>query len=570
MGADGALLALPGALGGGSGAGGEEPRAVLEADPPAGPPRGLRRHDSMEIEAPPAAASDPGGDPGKESSAAGFVARAVAARPLGCLYFVHFLSFWTYRSWTFLAVMVLVQLSPGSLLTTAVFGLCEATAVTFGVPFLGPYIDATEGQRAFLKLQGVQQWGAAGACIAVLAVLGVAEYGPVSGLGVAAIFVAGALTSAAHIGSKIILEKRWIVKLSEDTDALARANSAIKAMDLASLVVAPLLFGAIASWANLSVAVGLLGVSCALAFLLQSKIVPALARECPVLDQLDQPTSSWLAVQLDQVGALEADTETPSRHGLLAAEGAEGEGVELLDGQVPVGPGSRRKKKGLMGRLGGAGARARRAVRDYRREPVAQAAFSLAVLYMTVLSFGNIMTGYLRAFGALDVEVAVFRSLGAVTGLAAAAAYQFVHRRVSLAVSGALGVWFQAVCVSAAAIACMPWVPLGRGGRFACLVVLVCCSRFGLWTFDMSVTQMIQESVAGDRIGRFNTLQESLQKAFEMVMFLLTMGFSGTDDFWILACISAGGVVAAAANFTLGWRWHNDFACKSCATHARP
>ena len=204
-----------------------------------------------------------------------------------------------------------------------------------------------------------------------------------------------------------------------------------------------------------------------------------------------------------------------------------------------------------MGRLGGAGARARRAVRDYRREPVAQAAFSLAVLYMTVLSFGNIMTGYLRAFGALDVEVAVFRSLGAVTGLAAAAAYQFVHRRVSLAVSGALGVWFQAACVSAAAVACMPWVPLGRGGRFACLVVFVCCSRFGLWTFDMSVTQMIQESVPGDRIGRFNTAQESLQKAFEVVIYLLAMGFHRPRDFWVLALVSAAGVLAAAANFTL-------------------
>ena len=458
-------------------------------------------------------------------------ARWVSKFPKETIYFAYFLSVWAWRGWEFLVIMVLAQLSPGSLLTTAAFSLFEATAVTFGVPFLGPYIDATDGQRAFLKLQGVQQWGAAGACIAVLAVLWVAEYGPVSGLGVAAIFVAGALTSAAHIGSKIILEKRWIVKLSGDTDALARANSVIKVIDLGALILSPLVFGIAASFANLTVAIGVLGLSCILSYLVQYEIVPVLVRQFPVLDR---------------VGGLEAGAKTPSSGGLLDAEGAEGEGAELLE------------EPGPEGRLGGAGARARRAVRDYRREPVAQAAFSLAVLYMTVLSFGNIMTGYLRAFGALDVEVAVFRSLGAVTGLAAAAAYQSVHRRVSLAVSGALGVWFQAVCVSAAAIACMPWVPLGRGGRFACLVVFVCCSRFGLWTFDMSVTQMIQERVPGDRIGRFNTTQESLSKAFEMVVFFLTMCLSGTDDFWILASVSAAGVVVAAANFTLWWRWHDE------------
>ena len=185
-------------------------------------------------------------------------ARWVSKFPKETIYFTYFLSVWAWRGWEFLVIMVLVQLSPGSLLTTAAFSLFEATAVTFGVPFLGPYIDATEGQRAFLKLQGVQQWGAAGACIAVLAVLGVAEYGPVSGLGVAAIFVAGALTSAAHIGSKIILEKRWIVKLSGDTDALAQANSVIKVIDLGALILSPLVFGIAASFANLTVAIGVL------------------------------------------------------------------------------------------------------------------------------------------------------------------------------------------------------------------------------------------------------------------------------------------------------------------------
>ena len=285
------------------------------------------------------------------------------------------------------------------------------------------------------------------------------------------------------------------------SQALANANGVLKVIDMGALICSPIAFGAIATCASLAAAVAAMGAFAVLACAAELPVVAHLAAGSPALEAM---------------GSRRASVDEP--RGQAAAPGLASPSAMAA---------------------------------AYAAEPAARPALSLAVLYMTVLSFGNIMTGYLKAEGALDAEVAAFRGSGAVTGLLAAVLYSGLHRCLSLRASGTLGVWFQLANVVGAAVACHPDVPLPPRARFACLVVFVCCSRFGLWTFDMSVTQMIQESVAADRIGRFNTAQESLQKAFEVVIYLLAMGFHKPRDFWVLALVSAAGVLAAAANFTL-------------------
>lgn len=45
----------------------------------------------------------------------------------------------------------------------------------------------------------------------------------------------------------------------------------------------------------------------------------------------------------------------------------------------------------------------------YARQPAAAAALALALLYFTVLSFGTLMTAYLKALGLPEAELAVYR-----------------------------------------------------------------------------------------------------------------------------------------------------------------
>ena len=63
----------------------------------------------------------------------------------------------------------------------------------------------------------------------------------------------------------------------------------------------------------------------------------------------------------------------------------------------------------------------------YFRQSTALFAFSLALVYMTVLSFGALMTAYLNAEGMTEAELSVFRGLGAIGGVSATFLFPILH-----------------------------------------------------------------------------------------------------------------------------------------------
>lgn len=66
----------------------------------------------------------------------------------------------------------------------------------------------------------------------------------------------------------------------------------------------------------------------------------------------------------------------------------------------------------------------------YFQQSTALFAFSLALVYMTVLSFGALMTAYLNAEGMTEAELSVFRGLGAIAGVSATFLFPVMHRLV--------------------------------------------------------------------------------------------------------------------------------------------
>ena len=70
--------------------------------------------------------------------------------------------------------------------------------------------------------------------------------------------------------------------------------------------------------------------------------------------------------------------------------------------------------------------------------------------------------------------------------------------------TGLLGIWLQWTCLVAAVIptlaAQLVGLPTGMAG-IRVLVLGIAASRFGLWMFDLAVTQLIQEEVAPDVLG---------------------------------------------------------------------
>lgn len=77
------------------------------------------------------------------------------------------------------------------------------------------------------------------------------------------------------------------------------------------------------------------------------------------------------------------------------------------------------------------------------------------------------------------------------------------------------------------------------------LLVFLCLSRFGLWSFDLCETQLMQLHVSPEHAGVINASQETLVNVCAVVSFLLTIIFADPDLFAIPAWISFASVVIA-------------------------
>ena len=189
----------------------------------------------------------------------------------------------------------------------------------------------------------------------------------------------------------------------------------------------------------------------------------------------------------------------------------------------------------------------------YVKQPAAVASFSLALLYLSVMSFGSLMTAYLYWSGMGEAELSIYRGAGALSGIAATIAYPPLQRRWGLVKAGTAAVWLQCACLVGAAAPVLvatlthsaPSAHATRG-----LVAGLVLSRFGLWGFDLAVNQIIQETVEIGQIGVISGAQGSLQSLFQMLSYVAGVVVSQPERFPFLMAGSVGVVGFAAVLFT--------------------
>lgn len=105
-------------------------------------------------------------------------------------------------------------------------------------------------------------------------------------------------------------------------------------------------------------------------------------------------------------------------------------------------------------------------------------------------------------------------SLGALSGIAATVAFPPLHRRLGLVALGGLSIWLQLGCLLGG-VAPEAAAALGAGvsarARMYALVWGLVLSRFGLWSFDLAVNQLIQEAAEHSALATVMGVQGSLQ-----------------------------------------------------------
>jgi iron-regulated transporter 1 len=334
----------------------------------------------------------------------------------------------------------------------------------------------------------------------------------------------GAVAKIASTAAKLSLHKDWVpVMAASNTDRLTNLNSSMRRIDLTANILSPLLVGLVSWGSSPATAVAVVGVWAAVSLFVELRLVGR------VYDRT-------AALQF-KAGVKEAE----------AARRAEAEAA--VRGQVS-----------LVSQIGSAPATIVQRVRDfsshflvnmraYRSHPVFRASLAYAMLYISLLSLGGIMTSWLKLRGVSDAVLAGVRGIAAGVGIAATFASPWMIHRWGVLQAGLVAIWLQAFLLLPVGFAFVYYFK-SVTTQLVIILTFLCLSRFGLWSFDLCQTQLMQRSVDPKDAGSINGAQESLCNISYTCSFILTMIFSNPDWFAAPVCISLLSVIAAAGVYT--------------------
>ena len=401
-------------------------------------------------------------------------------------------------------VLLVADLTNNSLYYVALANLFGAVGITLFIPFIGKCLDRTDRLEAtsyalLVKISAVSivYIGCAGANTTAT------EEGedgqrqlPFFVHYLLPFFVAIAAVSFKTITTAV--EKDWIVVLSNDDTAwLAETNSKMTQIDLGCSSVAPAVTGFLFSTFSYSLTA---------LILLMTNTVSVLM----LYVFLRFVYHSWPALHSRQTGGPSSDPDAVEEEA-----GYENNGTAGTD--------SGNYKEGSS-------------VKNFFNSGCAGVMLSYAFLYLTVLSFGAIMTVYIRWAGVSDHWIGVFRGLNALFGFLGATIFPSMRGYFGLVQTGFGAIWYQFILVFIAAasmyiceVQISTWI----------IMYAVLLSRTGLWVFDLCARQIVQETLAEDVRGRVNGLWASIISFFNMSSFVMSMLNPDPKEFIVLTTISA-------------------------------
>eukprot|EP00980_Cylindrotheca_fusiformis_P025921 scaffold14889_cov72-Cylindrotheca_fusiformis.AAC.1 len=208
----------------------------------------------------------------------------------------------------------------------------------------------------------------------------------------------------------------------------------------------------------------------------------------------------------------------------------------------------------------------------YASQTMAWAGFGLALLYFNVLTFSGMMTAYLVSCGMSKFTIGIWRGISSIVGLLGTFVFSQSQSRLHLDLETTAFwslIWeFVWLTLSLSSI----WVVNNDNNNndndssssssssnqnnatlaATLLIAGVLPSRIGLWVYDISVTQLFQQTVAPNVRGQVGGTQMSLNAFFEFLPFVLGMIYSDVNDFWILIVGGYLSVGLAIVLYTFG------------------
>jgi len=489
------------------------------------------------------------------------------------LYATYFFAAWGDRMWEFSAVLFIIDLFPASLFYSAFFGLVESVvAILFG-PRVGTFIDKTDrlktvqatiiGQNCSIAVAAVVFWLSLSAMPSSSSDSSAPSW---IGWSYFVLLCLGGTAKVASIGNKISIHKDWLVVLAghghgpSSTLKQTQLNSAMRRIDLTCSILAPLFVGLISSASSSRTAVAFVGVWACMSIFVEMKLVRDVYTRIPKL----------------QGKSLRALRE----RNMEAADGVEGMGMneDVMDNvDAEIDPSSSSSSvvrspahassfsfagltHSIRAFLVSSHAFLRHflsSMHSWRRHLVFGASLSYCLLYISILSLGGLMASWMKVRGVDDVYLALARGFGALVGVGATYAVPSMVKRWGLIRAALVATWLQVVFLVPVVIAFVAFPSSASSAtssttQIVVILVFLCLSRFGLWAFDLSQTQLMQSFVVGEDVGLINGAQESGVNLAYIGSFLLVLIFNDPTYFAVPAWISFVAVLGASMVYT---RW---------------
>ncbi|XP_071337880.1 solute carrier family 40 member 1 [Trachinotus anak] len=520
------------------------------------------------------------------------------------IYMGHALSTWGDRMWNFAVAVFLVELYGNSLLLTAVYGLVVAGSVLLLGAIIGDWVDRNPRLKVAQTSLLVQN-----SCVIVCGILLMVVFqfkeqlvelynGWILTTCYILVITIANIANLASTATSITIQRDWVVVVAgQDSSKLADMNATVRIIDQLTNILAPMLVGQIMAFGSHFIGCGFISgwnlCSMCLEYALLWKVyqkTPALAVKAGQKEQQQElkqlsPTKDLENAQspeessqpLMNEASVVAKPDSPQQHGCC---------YQVTE---PL----RTLKAGWVA---------------YYNQNIFFAGMSLAFLYMTVLGFDCITTGYAYTQGLNGSVLSLLMGASAVSGICGTVAFTWVRRKCGLIRTGFISGVAQLSCLMLCVVsvftpgspfdlsvspfqdlythligeATLPEAdhsltsvltggnattpapaaeqpPLQSYMSVSLLFAGVIAARVGLWSFDLTVTQLIQENVIESERGVINGVQNSMNYLLDLLHFIMVILAPNPEAFGLLVIISVSFVA-------MGHIMYFRFAFKSLGT----
>ncbi|XVE76638.1 hypothetical protein DITRI_Ditri12bG0189500 [Diplodiscus trichospermus] len=426
---------------------------------------------------------------------------------LNYLYTAHFLARWGARMWEFSVGLYMISVWPDSLLLAAIYGAVESASTALFGPIVGRWVDRltyVKVLQLWLVTQNLSFIIAGGTVMALLVFSSLKFTNLVAFITLVILTnVSGAVGVLSTLAGTILIEREWVVVISDGyhPGLLTDMNSVIRRIDLTCKLAAPVITGFIISFVSLKASAMALAMWTTISVWVEYWLFMSVYNGIPALGV----SSLRRILKVPQSEVQES----------ISASHQESDNSLLNDGESSgtAGKSSASKIIEWVSKVPYIDS-----WRVYLRQVVVLPGVALALLYFTVLSFGTLMTATLEWKGVQAFVIGIARGISASIGIAATVVYPRLQSRILTLRTGLWSVWSQWICL----LACVAsiWI---KNSHLSAYVLMggVATSRLGLWMFDLSVIQQMQDLVPESDRCIVGGVQNSLQSTLDLMGYVM-------------------------------------------------